>query len=273
MPSNASHLPPLPRHAAHPRRRFASLRTIFALVLREMATTYGRSPGGYLWAVLEPVAGITLLTLVFSAGFRSPGLGVNFPLFYATGLVPFNLFSSISGRLAGSLQFSRPLLTYPAVSFLDAIIARFVVNMMTQILVAYLLFTSIMLMYDTRVDPDYWIVVEGFFYAGLMAMGVGTINCYLFTAYPVWQQIWAIVMRPMFILSCIFFVFESVPEPFRSYLWYNPLVHIVGIVRRGFYSNYDATYVSIPYLTLLPLILFALGLILLRRYHRDLLDR
>ena len=29
-------------------RRFATLRTVLALMLREMATTYGRSPGGYL---------------------------------------------------------------------------------------------------------------------------------------------------------------------------------------------------------------------------------
>ncbi|MEL6475009.1 MAG: sugar ABC transporter permease, partial [Pseudomonadota bacterium] len=38
--------------AKRQRRRFASLRSIIALMLREMATSYGRSPGGYLWAVL-----------------------------------------------------------------------------------------------------------------------------------------------------------------------------------------------------------------------------
>ena len=36
-------------------RRFASFRAIGALILREMATSYGRSPGGYIWAILEPV--------------------------------------------------------------------------------------------------------------------------------------------------------------------------------------------------------------------------
>ena len=41
-------------------RSFASLRCVIALMLREMATTYGRSPGGYLWVMLEPIAGIAL---------------------------------------------------------------------------------------------------------------------------------------------------------------------------------------------------------------------
>ena len=35
--------------------RVQTFRTISALIMREMQTTYGRSPGGYLWAVLEPV--------------------------------------------------------------------------------------------------------------------------------------------------------------------------------------------------------------------------
>jgi ABC-type polysaccharide/polyol phosphate export systems, permease component len=62
------------------RTSFASFRAIMALILREIATTYGRSPGGYVWAVLEPAAGIALLTLIFSAGFRSPPLGTVFSL-------------------------------------------------------------------------------------------------------------------------------------------------------------------------------------------------
>ena len=45
--------------------RFRMPRTIVALVLREMATTHGRSPGGYVWAVLEPVAALIVMTVVF----------------------------------------------------------------------------------------------------------------------------------------------------------------------------------------------------------------
>ena len=33
-------------------RRFATARTIMALILREMSTRYGRTPGGYLWTVV-----------------------------------------------------------------------------------------------------------------------------------------------------------------------------------------------------------------------------
>ncbi|MDZ4393503.1 ABC transporter permease [Cypionkella sp.] len=253
------------------RRRFASFRTITALVLREMATSYGRSPGGYLWAVLEPVAGIALLSAVFALLFRAPALGINFPLFYATGMIPFVTFSSVSAKLAQAINFSKPLLAYPSVTFLDAILARFILNMLTEIMVAYLVFTGILLIFETRVLIDLPIIAEALLLAGALALGVGTLNCFLFTRFPIWQQAWSILMRPMFIISCVFMIYNNLPEFLRGWLWYNPLVHIVGLMRRGFYSSYDAPYVSQGYVLGFSAVCLVLGLIFLRRYQYELL--
>ncbi|MCC5956800.1 MAG: hypothetical protein JJU07_11910, partial [Natronohydrobacter sp.] len=44
----------------------ASFRSISALMLREMATRYGRTPGGYLWAVVEPLGMILILGYAWS---------------------------------------------------------------------------------------------------------------------------------------------------------------------------------------------------------------
>ena len=82
------------------RIRFQRLRVLFALVVREMNTKFGRSYGGYIWAIAEPLGGVMLLNLAFSLTVRRPPLGTNFPLFYATGIVPFFLFTGISGAVA-----------------------------------------------------------------------------------------------------------------------------------------------------------------------------
>ena len=166
-----------------------------------MSTTYGRSPGGYLWAVLEPVAGIALMSIAFAAFIRAPQLGTNFPLFYSTGMLPFMLFMSVSGALAQALNFSRPLLAYPSVTWLDAIIARFILNVLTELMVAYLIFTGIIAYYDTRVILDLPVIAEGFALTAALALGVGTLNCFLFTRFPVWQRAWSILMRPLVLIS------------------------------------------------------------------------
>ncbi|SDY47580.1 capsular polysaccharide transport system permease protein [Jannaschia faecimaris] len=273
MTAQAPFSPQAPAKAASSKRRFASLRAVVALMLREMATTHGRSPGGYAWAVLEPVAGIALLSLVFSVAFRAPALGVSFPMFYATGMLPFLMFNAVANTVSQSLNFSRPLLAYPTVTFVDALIGRFLLNTMTQLMVAYVLLSGIFFLFDTRVTPDYSIIVEAFTLAALLAGGIGVLNAFLVGRFPIWQQAWSIIMRPMFLISCIFFLFETVPQPYRDWIWWNPLVHIVGLMRRGFYGTYDATYVSPVYVMVVGLVALMLGLVFLRRYHRDLLNR
>lgn len=254
-------------------RSFASFRTIAALILREMSTTYGRSPGGYLWAVLEPVGGIAILSIVFSFALRSPAIGSNFQLFYATGIIPLSTFTVLSGRVAQSLTYSRQLLAYPSVTFLDAILARFILNMLTQIMVAYVVFAGILLIYDTKVLIKLPEIAGSMALAGILALGIGTLNCFFFTRFPIWQQAWGILTRPLLIISCVFMVFDGLPVWVREWLWYNPIVHLVGLMRYGFYSSYHASYVSVGYVLAVSAISMTLGLILLRKHQYTLLNR
>ncbi len=254
-----------------PKRQLASLRVILALILREMATTYGRSPIGYLWAVLEPIAGIAVLTAVFSAFVRTPPLGTNFAIFYATGMMPFLLYSDVSNKLLQALNFSRGLLVYPSVAFLDAVLARFILNTLTQVLVAYIVFSGIMLIFDTRVVLDLPAIALGFVMAALLAFGIGTMNCFLVGMFPSWQRVWAIVNRPLFLISCVFFLWETIPQPYRDWLWFNPLVHVVAQVRSGFYPYYEANYASVSYVFFIALTLSVSGILFLRRYYRYIL--
>lgn len=275
-----SHPAPLPqrKEAAGPsklkdvrqHRRLATLRAISALILREMQTSHGRSAGGYLWALGEPVGGIILLTLIFSVGFRTPPLGTNFAIFYATGVLPFMAYMDVSAKVASSIRYSKPLLAYPAVTFMDALIGRILFNSFTQILVAVLVFTGISWFMDTRTDPQLDQVVLGMLMALLLAAGVGTMNCFLFEAINWWQPLWTILMRPLFLMSCIFFIFDDIPQPYQNYLWWNPLIHVVGQMRHAFYPQYSGDYISYTYQFGVSLSLLALGLALLVQYHRDL---
>lgn len=256
----------------HKQRRFASLRSIGALILREMSTTNGRAANGYLWAVAEPVGGIILLTIIFSLGFRSPPVGTNFAIFYATGLVPFMFYMSLSSKVAHSIQYSKSLLAYPAVTFMDALLARIAFNTVTQILVSYLIFTGIYITQETRTDPQITGIALSLSMTFVISVGAGTLNCFLFAAFPWWQFAWSILTRPLFIISGIFFIYDDVPKPFQDYLWFNPLTHVVGQMRKSFYPSYIGDYVSLVYIFGVGLALTALGLALLVRYHRDLLN-
>lgn len=253
-------------------RKLKASRTIIALMLREMVTTYGRSPGGYIWALLEPVAAIALLSVVFSLAFRTPSLGTSFPLFYATGYLPFVLYTDIANKVSRSIGFSRPLLRYPRVTFIDAIVARLLTNVLTHIAVFYVLMFGITQTLNIQIILDIPSIILSLTMATVLGLGVGCLNCFLFPALPAWEQVWTILNRPLFIASGILFAFEDLPPDYREVLWFNPLIHIVGIMRRGFYSTYDATYASPVYVFGIGLAALMFGLIFLRHNSQKILN-
>lgn len=260
--------------APHPRRTrsFGTARAIGALMLREMATTYGRSPGGYLWAVLEPIGAIAILTVAFGLLLRSPSLGTNFPLFYATGYLPFVLYMGLATKIAQSIRFSRPLLAYPSVTYMDAILARFLLTLLTQLMVFYIVMTGLHIAYDVRSILDVPAILLGLCMAASLGFAVGVLNCFLMSIVPAWENVWMIVNRPLFLLSAVLYIYEDLPDFAQTYMWYNPLAHMTGAMRAGFYATYEANYVSVPYVFGVALTGSTVGLILLGRYHRHILN-
>jgi capsular polysaccharide transport system permease protein len=253
-------------------RSYASLRTITALVLREMSTRYGRSPGGYVWAVIEPIFAIMLLAFGFSLLVRSPSLGNSFFLFYASGYLTFNLYQQVSQTVSRAIQFSRPLLFYPAVSWVDAVLARFFLNALTGIMVACIILTLFFSVSETRVTLEIGHVMLSLLLAMSVGFGIGVANCALIGLYPTWDLIWSIATRPLFLASGIFYVFEDLPRTVQAVLWYNPLIHVGGIMRAGIFPSYVPEYVSIPYVVTVSLISALVGMLLLHRHNRTILE-
>lgn len=253
--------------------RFArSFRVIFALIMRDMATTYGKSTFGYLWAVFEPIAAIALLSLVFSVALNSPALGDSFPLFYATGYIPFMLYNTMQNRITVCLRENLQLLFYPRVTYIDAFVARGLLTFFTQLVVAIIVFWGIVLLDGVQQRFDLLAVFVALAIAGFLGLGIGVLNSVLIYLWPSWRLIWSVVTRPLFLVSCIFYLFDVMPNWVQAVLWYNPLVHLVGYTRSGFYSIYAAEYVFLAFPMAVSGFTLFLGLVLLRSYAKDMIN-
>lgn len=254
-------------------RSWAAFRTVSALMLREMSTRYGRSPGGYLWALLEPVGAIAVMAIGFGLMFQTPALGSDFLLFYATGYMPFSVYQAISNVTARSVAFSKPLLMYPAVTWMDAILARFLLNTLTSFLVSIVIFWGVLALSETNTILDLPTIVLAMSLSASLGLGLGAMNCYLGMRIEVWDIAWSIISRPLFIVSGVFFIYEGVPRAAQDVLYYLPWMHISGLMRSGFYPTYRPDYVSVAYVLLWSMLPLCFSLMLLRRYHKELLNR
>jgi capsular polysaccharide transport system permease protein len=258
---------PLPKN-----RRFKTLRVLFALMMRELAATESRSSLGFFWLILEPVGALVLLTLVMSLLQRTPPLGTNFPLFYVTGLLPFQMYSQISMKCSSAIRFSKPLLGFPSVTAIDAILARSLVSIVLNVMIFAVMIVIVIEVYGLNVIIDYGRVAECLFLSALLGMGIGVVNVVPFLASPAYANLWSIMNRPLLLVSGVIFLHDNLTPWAQDMLWWNPAVHIVGMMRQAFYPSYTGSYVSATYVILVSLASLAFGLLLIKRFLNAAMD-
>ncbi len=89
------------------------------------------------------VAHVALMTLIFQAIARMPALGLSFPQFFASGLSALRLLSAhvrLHGRYCEGQQGA---LLLPIVTPFDEIVSHFILQLITDTLVAILILMTI----------------------------------------------------------------------------------------------------------------------------------
>ncbi len=238
------------------------VRVTASLIVREMSTRFGNKPGGYIWALLDPVAHVALMTVIFQAFARTPALGSSFSLFFASGYLPFMCYQAMAAFISGTVRANKALLSYPIVSPFDAVISRYTVQVMTSLLIAFLVIALIVAEEDVPISFNIGVLLSACLAATALGFGIGLTNITLFARSQLYEQIYSIVTRPMFMVSGVFFLPDSLPQPYTKIMLYNPVVHLIMWFRTGIYREYRATGMDMFYVLEVIIVLTAAALLL-----------
>lgn len=248
-------------------------RVLFALIMREMTTRYGRNAGGYIWAVLEPAGTVAMLSLVFEFIARNPALGSSFPFFFATGYMAFHFYLDISRVVGNAVTANRALLTFPRVTIIDAVMARLFIQFLTSLFVTIVILFLLLVFFEEPVIIQAKSIIYSILLAAFLGLGMGLFNSITFNYSATWQSFFNIINRPLFLISGILFLYDSMPRAAQDILWWNPLIHITALMRAGFYPTYSPSFVSTTYVIMFATVPFLLGIMLMRTMREQLLER
>lgn len=239
-------------------------RVIAALVLREIHTRYGNRQFGYLWEIIEHVAHILILSVLFMLLQRSAPIGGNFGVFFATGLIPYLLFQHIDRQIMNAAGSNQPLLTFPMVMPFDLIIARTALECATTGVVI-MLFLAAGFYFNLLAPVD---SLFGLFMAFatviVFAMGIGIINSVIVLNFPSYKTLHSFLIRPFYFMSGIFYVADMLPLEVQHMLFFNPLLHITEWVRSAFFSEYESHFLNKFYVVSISIIFLFAGLVVER---------
>ena len=249
-----------------------SLRVIVALTLREVESGGKLVSNMVLWPVIEPVFGITLLSILFAIALPAPPLGNSFALFYASGLLPLMLFQDVTQKMIVAVRYSRPLLGFASIGPLEMILSRVIVAILIQLMVMTLILGVLVAISPYTLRFDVPALTASLFSVGILALGFGAFGCWLSLEFPVWPRIWAIALRPLIFVSGVFFLIDDIAAPYREWAMWNPLAQVISVFRQGIYQNYHGVPSSLGLVIAIGLIFLAAGLVGLQKREPQLID-
>jgi capsular polysaccharide transport system permease protein len=251
----------LPSPAGQPGFRHAfrvHCTVVGALMLREVRTRFGRHRLGYVWALVQPALHIGTWFVIRSVLRQSGGAAdMSGLLFLATGIVPFLSFSDVASFVKGSISANRPLLAFPPVRNIDAIVARFLLESATMIIVGTATFAFLMWIGEAGWPARFDQVALATGGVLLLGLGFGAFNSIAALLSPTYGKLLASLQRILYFTSGLFFSPESMPKEVLWWLSWNPVLHGVELFRMGYSSLYISSVASIWYL-----LAWALGFLL-----------
>lgn len=223
-------------------------RAIFALLLREMRTRFGKFQLGYAWALIEPMGLTVIMIVIFSALGHAGFAGIDFPVFLAVGVVTYGLFSEISNRSIKAMEANSALFNYRPIRPIDTVLARALLELVLHAAVLLVLLGLYWLLGGEVVVTDMPRLILVYLLLTLFSVGIGILYMLVTDFYSDAEKVLPLLTRPLFFISGIFFSLESVPREYWPLLLWNPLFHAIEIARESLSYGFRVPGVSLAYL-------------------------
>ncbi len=248
------------------------VRVVYALMMREIITRYGRENIGFLWLFAEPIVLIIGVTLLWS--YIAPGRSHGFPVqaFIFTGWMVNKLWMMTVPKVMQGIQANIGLLYHRYITPFDITLSRIVLEI-TAMTGVFMLLGFVFVM-SHLIDSPY-----NYFYiaVGWILMCWFTFGFSLFVASlnsltnEMLQKVWSPISLAFFISSGTFFLVEWLPPEVRPYVLLLPTVHNLEMVRYGFFGDRMHPYFDVSYSTLFNLFLTFFGLLLFKVQSKKVL--
>lgn len=243
------------------------LTVIFTLFLREMKGRFGGYRLGILWALIEPLVHIAVLSLIFGY-IRHQSFNLDFAQFVALGIIPWLAFRKTLGGALNIINANAGLFNYSRIKPFDVIFAKVCVEFFTYLMAGMCLaLVFYMLNHPFALKKPLELILV---YSLLMFFTFSTCLCaaVLSSRYNELRKIIPILLRPLYFMSGLFYAIEDIPSQFHGYLLSNPLFHLIAFSRSTFLDTVSLESIHISYVLHMSVGLLFIG-VMLYRYYRD----
>jgi ABC-2 type transport system permease protein/capsular polysaccharide transport system permease protein len=244
-------------------------RVIWALLIREMLTRYGRHNIGFLWLFAEPMLFTLGVTTLWTVTKSAHGSNLPIVAFAITGYSTILLWRNMPARCIGSVAPNLSLLYHRQVKVLDIFVSRLLlegggatISFVTLILI-FSYVGWIGLPEDVLAVAAGWAMTAWFGVALAVFLGAVAERSELV------EKLWHPAAYLLFPLSGAAFMVDALPKQAQDVVLLLPMVHGVEFIREGYFGSSFHAHYDLIYMACWNIGLTILGLAQTRRVSRE----
>ena len=245
---------------------------------RDIKVKYKQTVLGIFWVILQPLVMMMVFTIFFSEALNVPTDNIPAPIFYVSGLLFWNLFSSGLSTSANSMVTNANIIKkiyFPRliIPFSAVLVALF------DFLMSLIVFVGI-LIYFNITEPEFQIRPVLFLYAPLAliltiitTLGLGFTLAALNVKYRDFRYVIPFGIQFLMFVTPVIYpvtIFQNIPS-LKYILAFNPMTGAVILVRNAFVpENIDWSIVGISFG--MSILLLVLGIYTFRKMEAYFAD-
>lgn len=239
-------------------------RVIWALLMREILTRYGRHNIGFLWLFVEPMTFTLGVTALWTATKAVHGSDLPIVAFAITGYSSVLLWRNMPARCIDAVEPNRSLLFHRNVRVIDIFLTRILLEAAgatssLMVLGTFFVVTGMMSPpEDVLQVVQGWVMLAWFGAALAIFLGAASEKSELV------HKLWHPLSYLMFPLSGAAFLLSALPPQAQAILIYLPMINGTEYLREGFFGSKIHAIYDMSYMTACNMVLTILGLCILR---------
>ena len=249
---------------------------IFLLIRRNFVAGYKQTILGPLWLLLQPLFSTLVFTIIFGSIAKLPTDGIPHMIFYMSGIVTWNYFSSCLNQTSNTFAANAAIfgkVYFPRLSVPISIVA----TNLFQLAIQFGLFLVFLIYFYSKgssIHPNWLILLLPFLILQMacLGLGVGIIVSSLTTKYRDLTYLVTFGVQLWMYGTPIVYPLSLVPLKWQWAMALNPMSSIVETFRFAFLGVGVINPMQMGISNLITFLLFILGVILFSRVEKTFMD-
>lgn len=234
------------------------------LTLREIKSRYKQSFLGLFWVILNPFLQMLIMSFIFSKILRFNNVGIPYPLFVYSGLLPWFLFANTTTHAINVLVENSALIKKIYFPREILIIAELSAKTF-DFLLASVVFVLMMVYYQMPFSIYYLFIIPVLILQLIFTYSVSLLIASLNLFYRDIQYVFNLMLTMWFYITPVLYSVDFFPAKYRWIFQINPMSVYINAYRQILFNHAPPNLVSLVSVTVLTLVIYIFAIKIFKR--------